>query len=80
VQNSKVIAFGLVAKTRNIELMSIALLLQMVIADVLKVSSSLTSLELCKNPIQQEGAMAIADVLKVNSSLTSLKLNINSIQ
>ena len=51
----------------------------MTIADALKVNSSLTTLYLGCNEIQQEGAMAIAAALKVNSSLASLEICCNSI-
>ena len=52
----------------------------MAIADALKVNSSLISLNLQKNSIQNEGAIAIAHGLKVNFSLTSLNLSSNSVQ
>jgi Ran GTPase-activating protein (RanGAP) involved in mRNA processing and transport len=54
--------------------------LSSVFADALKVNSSLTCLNLCRNAIQQEGARAFAAALEVNSSLTYLNLNGNLIQ
>ena len=52
----------------------------MTIADALKVNSSLTTLYLGCNEIQQEGTMTIADALKVNSSLTYLAIVANLIR
>jgi hypothetical protein len=50
------------------------------IADALKNTSSLVSLDLEGNSIRNEGAKAIADALKVNFSLTSLNLTNRLIQ
>ena len=49
------------------------------VADALRVSGSLTSLNLKYNDVGAEGAKAIADALRDNGSLTSLDLEDNGI-
>lgn len=50
-----------------------------VIADALKINSTVTSLNLCSNLINDEGAKALAEALKVNATLTTLNLGGNRI-
>jgi Ran GTPase-activating protein (RanGAP) involved in mRNA processing and transport len=49
------------------------------LADALKTNSTLTSLRLGGNWINDGGAVALAEALKTNSTLTSLNLNHNGI-
>ena len=47
------------------------------IADALRVSGSLTSINLCDNNISAEGAKAMCDALSANDSLTRLDVSFN---
>ena len=49
------------------------------VADALRVSGSLTSLNLRSNSIGAEGAKSVADALGVNGSLTSLDIRDNAL-
>jgi Ran GTPase-activating protein (RanGAP) involved in mRNA processing and transport len=48
--------------------------------DTLKENTSLTSINLCDNNIQVQGAITIANILKYNTSLSSINLVQNDIQ
>jgi hypothetical protein len=42
------------------------------LADALKVNTSMTTINLQKNEVGDEGALALADALKVNTSLKTI--------
>jgi len=46
-------------------------------AEVLRVNSTLTSLDLKNNCLEEGGRQAIAEALRVNSTLTSIDLDNN---
>ncbi|KAL0239467.1 hypothetical protein GEMRC1_009575 [Eukaryota sp. GEM-RC1] len=50
------------------------------LADVLKVTVTLTGVNLCYNSIGDEGVRALADALKVNTTVTSVNLSANYLE